>query len=85
MVKTSVLSKAVGGSFDTQVYHGVDCTRIAVDSRFQGMEARDVVTSGRQDPKPSVSKGVFLVRVELRNPWLIIQNHDIFSNVITKI
>jgi|Cyp1metagenome_2_1107374.scaffolds.fasta_scaffold48803_5 hypothetical protein len=22
-----------------EVYHGVDCTRIAVDSRFQGMEA----------------------------------------------
>ncbi|CAK9056040.1 unnamed protein product, partial [Durusdinium trenchii] len=24
----------------TEVYHGVDCTRIAVDSRFQGMEGR---------------------------------------------
>merc|ERR1712113_1291480 len=26
------------GEHDAEVYHGVDCTRIAVDNRFEGME-----------------------------------------------
>merc|ERR1711915_169596 len=25
---------------DAEVYHGVDCTRIAIDNRFEGMEGR---------------------------------------------